>query len=83
MLHKVVGTVLALAGPGMVLAGLVAFRTTEVTHPTQVVGGGDNPNPLMPPMVEAPFPWWVLALVLGLVWIAGWIWLLIAHRARR
>jgi len=82
-LHKVAGTVIALLGPGMLLAGLVATGTTQVTQ-VNPAGGGDSPNPLIPPMVEAPFPtWWMLAIVVLVVWIAGWIWLLVAHRARR
>jgi hypothetical protein len=71
-LHKVAGTVLTLAAPGGLL--LLLLPVAVVAVPSE-----PNPNPLMPPTI----PWWVIALVLLVAWIAGWIWLLIVHRARR
>ncbi|PZQ88323.1 MAG: hypothetical protein DI534_12785 [Leifsonia xyli] len=69
--HKVVGTVLTIAGPaGLMLVLLPAY------------GVGVAVDPLIPPGSDAP--WWVFALVGAVAWLAGWIWLLVAaERARR
>lgn len=78
--HKVVGTVLTLAGPaGFMFALLPAFTVGEV-----MVSGPSAQNPLLPSGFGTP--WWSIAaiVVLAVGWIAGWIWLLaVAERARR
>jgi len=85
ILHKVAGTALALTGPLLVFLGLFPWSVAETSTVTQISGSGSSsPNPLIPPVVEAPFPvWLVVFVVVFAAWVAGWIWLLIAHRTRR
>jgi hypothetical protein len=73
LVHKAIGTLLALAGPGGLLLLLFPVGAT-ITYPEP------NPNPLLPPTI----PWWTIALVLAVVWLVGWVWLLVvANRSRR
>lgn len=71
-LYKVAGTVLAVLAPGGLL--MLTLPAVAVVAPS-----GPSSNPLMPPMI----PWWGIVLVVLAAWIVGWIWLLVAHRARR
>ncbi|WP_157981537.1 HAAS signaling domain-containing protein [Protaetiibacter intestinalis] len=84
--HKVVGTLLTLAGPGgLLLFTLPAYTVTEVTV-SDASGFGKVPgaNPLVPAGATTPWGAIVAAAVLALAWVVGWIWLLVvADRARR
>jgi len=70
--HKVVGTLLTFAGPVGLVFMLLPARFVAVAP-------GPSVNPLLPE--STPFP---IIAVLALVWLAGWIWLLVAaYRTRR
>jgi hypothetical protein len=70
--HKGIGTVLALLGPGMLLFYLLPVAYVATTP-------GEGVNPTLPATTPV-----VIIVALLLVWLAGWIWLLVvADRARR